>query len=211
MQRWPRRTVMGSLAGTAAFALLGGARVRAQSGTPDTGVADATPGTQGHAGLLPRDVVLSLAELQEVLPDIDSETATGDNATAVGSPEGTRAVTFDTAGGNQHVVHSVDQYDSATDASATFQEAAEMSRDVPGVEGENVPDLGDGAFIGVVTQGDETHVGGGAVFGDLIVNATLQNYEASDANKAIVTELIRRLAAHARDVLQSPATPAAAG
>ena len=76
-----------------------------------------------------------------------------------------------------------------------------MSRNVPGVKGEAVSDLGDGAFIGVVTQGDETHVGGGAVFGDLIVNATLQSYEGSDANKAIVTELIRRLAAHAEDAL----------
>jgi hypothetical protein len=84
-----------------------------------------------------------------------------------------------------------------------------MSRDVPGVEGEMVSDLGDGAFIGVVTQGDETHVGGGAVYGDLIVNATLQSYEGSDVNKEIVAELIRRLAEHADQALPSSATPAA--
>lgn len=209
MQRWPRRTVLVSLAGTAALALAGGTRVRAQSGTPETGATGATPGAEVHGELLPRDVVLSLAGVQEVLPDIASETATGDNATAVGSPEATRAVTFATADGQQHVVLSVDHYESAADASATFQEAVEMSRDVPGVKGEEVPDLGDGAFIGIVTQGDETHVGGGAVFGDLIVNATLQSYEGSDTNKAIVAELIRRLAEHAEQALQSSATPAA--
>jgi hypothetical protein len=162
----------------------------------------ATPGVQEHGELLPRDIVLSLAEVQEVLPEIAEEIATGANATAVGAPEATRAVTFAAADGQQRVVLSVDRYDRAENASTTFQEAVEMSRDVPGVEGEEVPDLGDGAFIGVVTQGDETHVGGGAVFGALIVNATLQSYEGSDANKAIVTELIQRLAAHAKDVLK---------
>src|SRR5262245_31277338 len=198
MQRWPRRTVMVSLAGTAAVAFLGGKQVRAQSGTPEAGAASATPGAHQ---LLPRDVVLSLTEVQQVLPEMAEELATGDNLTAVGAPEATRAVTFATADGKQHVVLSVDQYESATVASATFQDAMEMSRDVPGVEGESVSGLGDGAFIGVVTQGDETHVGGGAVFGALIVNATLQAYEGSDANKAIVTELIRKLAAHAEDAL----------
>jgi hypothetical protein len=208
MQRWPRRTILVSLAGSAACVLAGRAGVRAQSGTPETRAANATPGI---GKLLRREVVLSLAEVQEVLQEMASETATGENATSVGSPEATRAVTFSTADGKQHVVLSVDHYERADDASTTFQEAAEMSRDVPGVQGEEVPDLGDGAFIGVVTQGDETHVGGGAVYGDLIVNATLQNYEGSDANKAIVTELIRRLAAHAEHALQSSATPAAAG
>lgn len=199
MQRWPRRTLVTSLAGTAAFALISSTRVRAQSGTPEAEEASATPGAGQRGELLPRDIVLSLTEVQEVLPEMAEEIATGNNATAVGSPEATRSVTLATADGKQHVVLSVDRYETAADASATFQEAVEMSRDVPGVEGETVSDLGDGAFIGVVTQGDETHVGGGAVFGDLIVNATLQSYEGSDANKAIVTELIRRLAAHAED------------
>jgi hypothetical protein len=202
---------MVSLAGTAALVLLGGQRVRAQSGTPETGAADATPEAQAHGELLPRDVVLSLAEVQEVVPDIASETATGENATAVGAPEATRAVTFATADGKQHVVLSVDRYERADDAFATFHEATEMSRDVPGVEGEEVSGLGEGAFIGIVTQGDETHVGGGAVYGDLIVNATLQSYEGSDANKEIVAELIRRLAEHAEQALHASSTPTAAG
>jgi hypothetical protein len=201
MHRWPRRMVLTSLAGSAVSALLTSAQVRAQSGTPEAGAADATPGAEGHGELLPRDVVLSLAEVQEVLPEMAEEIATGENATAVGAPEATRSVTFATTDGKQRVVLSVDHYESAADASAPFKEAVEMSRDVPGVEGEEVSGLGEGAFIGVVTQGDETHVGGGAVFGDLIVNATLQSYEGSDANKSIVTELIRRLAAHAEDAL----------
>jgi hypothetical protein len=55
-----------------------------------------------------------------------------------------------------------------------------------------VSNLGDGAFIGVVTQGDETHVGGGALYGDLIVTATLQGYDGTDENKAKVIELLRK-------------------
>ena len=54
--------------------------------------------------------------------------------------------------------------------------------------------LGDGAFNRVVTQGDETHVGGGALYGDLIVTATLQDYDGTDENKAKVIELLRKQA-----------------
>jgi hypothetical protein len=189
-----------SLAGTPALAR-SGATVRAQSGTSEAGTVGATPEAQQHGDLLPRDAVLSLAEVQEILPDIADETATEANATAVGSPTATRSVTFATTDGKQHVVLSVDTYESAADAAASFQEAVKLSREVPGVKGEEVPDLGSGAFIGVVTEGDETHVGGGAVYGDLIVSATLQRYEGSDANKAIVIELIRRLADHADEAL----------
>jgi hypothetical protein len=74
-----------------------------------------------------------------------------------------------------------------------------------------VSNLGEAALIGVVTQGDETHVGGGALFGDLIVNATLQAYEATDANKAIVAELIQRQAEHAEQALRPGASPTPAG
>jgi hypothetical protein len=88
-------------------------------------------------------------------------------------------------------VISVDQYKNSEEASSAYQEASQMSQEVPGVTGsETVPDLGDGAFIGVVTQGDETHVGGGALYGELIVTATLQGYEGTEENKDKVIELL---------------------
>jgi hypothetical protein len=120
-------------------------------------------------------------------------------------------VTFATADGAQRVVLSVDQYRGADDAARAFEEAFQASQAVPGTTAEAVSELGEAALIGVVTQGDETHVGGGALFGDLIVNATLQAYEATDPNRATIAELIRRQAEHAAQVLQSSASPTAAG
>jgi hypothetical protein len=189
------------LIATAALVIPGARRVHAQVATP----AASPP----SAALLPRDVILPLEAVQEVVPEMTSETATGENATAVGNPTGTRAVTFATADGDQRVVLSVDRYRSSGDASTAFEEAFRASQEVPGVEAEAVSDLGEAALIGVVTQGDETHVGGGALFGDLIINATLQGYEGTDTNKATVTELIDRQAEHARQALAPAASPAA--
>jgi hypothetical protein len=208
MPRLPRRTVLASLIATAAVTAAGTQYIRAQDSTPATGDASATP---TGAALLPRDIILLLAAVQEIVPEIASETATGENATAVGNPIANRAVTFATADGAHRVVLSVDQYRSADDASTAFQDAFRASQEVPGVEAEAVSDLGEAALIGVITQGDETHVGGGALFGDLIVNATLQAFEATDANKAIVAELIQRQAEHARQALGGTASPTPAG
>src|SRR4051812_45153724 len=201
MQRWPRRTMLTSTVATAALAIPGVTRVSAQDATP----AASPP----SAVLLPRDVILPLDAVQEVVPGLATETATGENVSALGAPVATRSVTFSTEDGQQRLVLSVDRYQSAATASAAFQEGAEMSREVPGVEGEAVPDLGEAAFIGVVTQGDETHVSGGALFGGLIVNSTLQGYEGTDTNKATVAELINRQAEHAQQALEPAASPAA--
>jgi hypothetical protein len=200
MQRWPRRTMVTSLIATAALVIPGAPRVRAQAATP----AASPPG----AVLLPRDVILPLEAMQEIVPEMTSETATGANATAVGNPTDTRVVTFATAGGDQRVVLSVDRYRSSDDASTAFQEAFRKSQEVPGAKAEAVSDLGEAALIGVVTQGDESHVGGGALFGDLIVTATLQGYKGTDTNKATVTELINRQAEHAQQALEPAASPA---
>ena len=61
-----------------------------------------------------------------------------------------------------------------------------------------MPDLGQRASIGVATQGKETHVGGGALYGDRIVTVTLQGYDATTENRAKVTALIRNQAAAKR-------------
>jgi hypothetical protein len=207
MQRLPRRTVLASAVATAVLARVGATPSSAQDSTPAAGSANATPA----AALLPREVILPLDSVQEVVPVIASETASGEYATVVGNATDTRMVTFATADGAHRVVLSVDRYDSADDASSAFEDAFRQSQEVPGTTAEAVSDLGEAALIGVVTQGDETHVGGGALFGDLIVNATLQAAEATDANKATVAELIRRQAEHAEQALEPTASPTAAG
>jgi hypothetical protein len=208
MPRLPRRTILTSVVATAVLARAGATPSRAQVSTPASGTASATP---AGGALLPREVILPLEAVQEVVPEITTETATGENATLVGTPTGNRMVTFATADGAQRVVLSVDQYRSADDAATAFEEAFRQSQEVPGTTSEAVSDLGEAALIGVVIQGDETHVGGGALFGDLIVNATLQAYEGTDANKETVAELIRRQAAHAEQALRPTASPTAAG
>ena len=211
MQRLPRRTVLASLIATAVLAEARTEQSHAQDSTPATGSATATPGASSRGAILPRDVILPLAAVQEVVPEIATETDTGENATAVGNPTGTRMVTFASADGAQRVVLSVDRYGDADDAASAFEEAFRASQEVPGTEAEAVSDLGEAALIGVVTQGDETHVGGGALFGDLIVNATLQAFEGTDTNKTTVAELIRRQAEHAEQALQPAASPTPAG
>jgi hypothetical protein len=206
MQQWPRRTMLASLVATAALAISGAPRVRAQDASPAASPA-ATPGSASRAALLPREAILPLEAVQEVVPEMATETATGENATAVGNPTANRAVTFATADGEHRIVLSVDRYRSGDDASSAFQDAFRASQEVPGVQTEAVSDLGEAPLIGIVTQGDETHVGGGALFGDLIVNATLQAFEGTDTNKATVAELIRRQAEHAQQALAPAASP----
>jgi hypothetical protein len=145
--------------------------------------------------VLPRDLILPLTAVQEVLPEMSQETATGQDETAVGDPTGTRSVTYATADGSQRVVISVDQYQTPQGASSAYQQAFQASQEVPGAKGEPVSDLGQRAFIGVATQGNETHVGGGALYGDRIVTVTLQGYDGTQENRAKVIALIRKQAA----------------
>ena len=150
---------------------------------------------------LPRNVVLTLSEVKQVLPEMSQESATGEDESALGNPTGTRSATYATDDSSQRVVISVAQYQSSEDASSAFQEAVQGSLEAPGGEGETVSGLGEEAFIGVSAQGDETHAGGGALYGELIVNVTLQGYEGTNEDKAKVTELIRMQAAAAKRAL----------
>jgi hypothetical protein len=149
----------------------------------------------GGAALLTRDTIIPLSAVREVLPEMSRETATGPDETTVGAPAGTRSVTYATADGAQRVVISVDRYSNPEVASAAYQQAFQLSQKVPGAEGEPVPGLGQRAFLGVATQGNETHVGGGALYDDTIVTVTLQGYDGTKENKAKVSALIRRQAA----------------
>jgi hypothetical protein len=57
--------------------------------------------------------------------------------------------------------------------------------------------LGEQAFVDASAQDDGSHVGGGALYGDLIVNVSLQAYEGTIENSAKVAGLIRMEAAAA--------------
>jgi hypothetical protein len=141
---------------------------------------------------------MPLSTVKEVLPELSRETATGPDETAVGDPAGTRSVTYATADASQRVVISVDQYPSPQDAESAYQQGFQLSQEVPGAKGEPVSDLGQRAFIGVATQGNETHVGGGALYGDRIVTVTLQGYDGTKENRAKVIALLRKQAAAKR-------------
>ena len=169
-----------------------GARLTfAQASTPASRSAGDSPARGDAPQPLPRDAVLSVAAVHAVIPEMSYEADTGPNVTVMGTPVANRAVTFNSADDRQRIVLSVDQYGSADDARRAFDEAALASSQVPGVEVDSVSGLGEKALIGVATQGNETHVGGGALFGDLIVIATLQFFEGSDENKKRVATLIR--------------------
>jgi len=157
--------------------------------------ASEAPTLTSRGAVLPRDLIISLSAVKEILPEMSRETATGQDETAVGKPKGTRSVTYATADGSQRVVISIDQYPSRVQAASAYEQAFQMSEKVPGAKGEPVSDLGQQAFIGVATQGKETHVGAGALYGDLIVTVTLQGYDGTKQNKAKVTAMIRKQAA----------------
>jgi hypothetical protein len=123
------------------------------------------------------------------------EAATGKDDTAVGKPTGTRSVTYATADGSQRVVISIDHYPSVKEAAAAYEQAFQMSQKVPGAKGAPVSNVGQRAFIGVATQGKETHVGGGALYRDMIVTVTLQGYDGTKENRARVTAIIVKQAA----------------
>jgi uncharacterized protein len=152
------------------------------------------PSLAAHRSVLPRDLIIPLSAVKEILPEMSRETATGRNETAVGKPTSTRSVTYATANGLQKIVISVDRYPGSREASSAYQQAFQMSQAVPGAKGEPVSNLGQRAFIGVATQGKETHVGGGALYGNLIVSVTLQGYDGTKENKTKVAAMIRNQA-----------------
>jgi hypothetical protein len=163
---------------------------------------DSTTSTESSSGTtLPQDVLIPLDTAKKVVPELSKETESGADEGALGTPTGTRSATYASADGSQRLVISVAQYPSSDDAAGLFGQAVQGSLEAPGGAGERVSGLGDEAFIGTSSQGDETHVGGGARYGDLIVNATLQGYEDTKKNRAKVTDLIALQATAAQQAL----------
>jgi hypothetical protein len=201
-----RRGLLRATAGVATAAATASVLPGQARATPGMEQSAPRPGaqagpTEASGSMLPRNVVLTLSEVKQVLPEMSQETATGEDETALGNPRGTKSVTYATDDGSRRVVISVAQYQSSQDASSAYRAAVQGSLAAPGGAGEALSNLGEQAFIGVSAQGDETHVGAGALYGDLIVNVTLQSYDGTTENRARVTELIRMEAAAASRAL----------
>jgi len=141
--------------------------------------------------LLRRDAVVSMRIVNRFFPEVTREASTGQNLTAVGKPKATRSVIYTNTDSSKKVTITVDQYVSSSDASLAYQEAVQKSKTVPGFKPVSAPNLGQNAFIGTVTQGEETHIGLGALDGMLIVGATLVGYDPAPANIAKLVSLTR--------------------
>lgn len=170
----------------------------AQSGSPEDGVASA-PGA-----VLPRKVVVPINVVNRFFR-VTQETSAGANLTAVGHPKATRSVIYANSDSSKKVTITVDQYTSPTDASSSYQEAVQMSKIVPGFKPISASIPGQNAFIGTVTQGNETHIGLGTLQGTLIVGATLVGYDPTPDNIAKLVSLTREEEAVAKAALDEKA------
>jgi hypothetical protein len=154
--------------------------------------------------VLPRKVVVPISVVNRFFSQVTRETSTGSNLTAVGNPKATRSVIYANSDGSKKVTITVDQYASPTDASSAYQEAVQKSKIVPGFRLVSASDLGQNAFIGTVTQGDETHIGLGALQGTLIVGTTVVGDPTPD-NIAKLVSLTREEEAAAKAALDRKA------
>ncbi|MFC9557699.1 hypothetical protein ACFTWF_43605 [Rhodococcus sp. NPDC056960] len=146
-----------------------------------------TPATN----LLPEDVLVALDVVQSYFPEIDHQTTTSENPTASGNPDATRMVIYEGEDGKRITV-SVDRYPGPDSASAAFEQAIDASEVVPGFAPLPAPaDVGDKAFAGVVTQGEDTHIGFGSLAGGQVVGVTAAGYPAAPQNIGRLTELMR--------------------
>ena len=150
--------------------------------------------------VLSRDFVVPLSVVDEFYPQVTREGSTGQNLTAVGNPKATRSVIYVNDDNSKKVTITVDQYESATDASSAYEQAVEKSK-IPGFKPISVSLVAQKAFAGTVTMGAETHVGLGALVGKLIVGVTLAGYDATPDNVAKLVALAHKEDAAARAAL----------
>ena len=132
--------------------------------------------------LLRRNYVIQLSIVSQYYDSITQEDSTGEDSTAQGDPNATRAVFFIDAADTQKVTITVDRYNSTSDAGSAYQTALEKSEEVPGFTPITIPAVGQQSFAGSVTQGMETHVGLGALDGKFVFGATLAGFDATPDN-----------------------------
>jgi hypothetical protein len=173
--------------------------VSGQSVSPGSGT------TSASESVLTRDAIVPLTVVKRFFPEVTQEASTGNNLTAVGKTEATRSVIYTNSDSSKKVTISVDQYASANDASSAYQEAVQKSKTVPGFKPVSASNLGQNAFIGTVTQGEETHIGLGTLHGTLIVGATLVGYDPTQGNIAKLLSLTREEEATAKATLDRAA------
>jgi hypothetical protein len=169
----------------------------AQLPSPSTGA------TSVSDPLLPRKVVVALSVVNRFFPEITREASTGQNLTAVGNPRATRSVIYTNSDNSKKVTITVDRYGTSSDALSAYQEAVQKSKVVPGFKPLSAANLGQNAFIGTVTQGEETHVGLGALHGALIVGVTLAGYDPTPDKIANLTSLTREEESAAKAALDA--------
>jgi hypothetical protein len=160
-------------------------RADGRSPSPDSATTSASDSQLPRNGVVPTRVV------NRFFPEVTQEVSTGQNSTAVGNPKATRSVIYANNDSSKKVTITVDQYASSSEASSAYQEAVQKSKIVPGFKPLSAPKLGENAFIGTVTQGEETHIGLGALHGTLIVGATLVGYDPTPGNIAKLISLAR--------------------
>lgn len=161
--------------------------------------------TNASDSVLSRNAVVPLTVINRFFPEVTQEASTGHNVTAVGKTKATRSVIYINSNSSKKVTITVDQYASSSDASSSYQEAVQKSKTVPGFKPVSAPNLGQNAFIGSVTQGEETHIGSGALHGALIVGATLAGYDPTVANITKLLSLTREEEAAAKAALDRSA------
>lgn len=156
-------------------ALLIGALVSPPALRPSS-ASSSTDGASG--GLLARSFVVGLRLVSQFFPEITQMASTGRNSTAVGKPLATRAVFYTNGDGSKLVTVTVDRYGSASEAAAAYRIALDQSEAAPGFAVIPLPvNVGRKAFAGTSTMDGETHLGLGALDGDLIIGATLAGFD----------------------------------
>ncbi|WP_418328339.1 hypothetical protein [Rhodococcus oxybenzonivorans] len=149
---------------------------------------DATTSTPN---LVPQEVLVGMEVVQKYFAEIDRQATTSANANAAGVPEATRMVIYEGADGRRVTV-SVDQYSSPDSASTAFEQAIDKSEEVQGFVALPTPSgVGEKAFAGAVTQGEETHIGYGALAGEYVIGVTSAGYPANAENIGKLTDLTR--------------------
>jgi hypothetical protein len=192
-QQTPIASLLTGIIGTLSLAAYG------QSVPPGSGT------TSASESVLRRNAVVPMSVVNRFFPEVTQEASTGQNLTAVGKPKATRSVVYANSDSSKKVTITVDQYVSSSDASSAYQEAVQKSKTVAGFKPVSASNLGQNAFIGTVTQGEETHIGLGALHGTLIVAATLAGYDPTSGNIAKLLSLTREEEAAAKAALDRDA------
>jgi hypothetical protein len=150
--------------------------------TSIAGCGGSSGGGLSPNSLLPRNYVVLLDTVNQYFDSITEEDSTGEDSTAQGNPDATRAVFFIDAANTQKVTITVDRYRTTADAASAYETALEKSEEVSGFTPISIPAVGQKSFAGSVTQSGETHVGLGALDGNFVFGATLAGFDATPAN-----------------------------